>query len=92
MKQEDEDFRMARFGIEVEAFLESEIGKFIVEMAENKKRVAIEELKSIDVTNVSELTRIKNDIAIPDMVVGWLKEAIQAGGLAEQQIREEFEE
>ena len=84
----DEAFEVAKFGIEVERFLSTPIGKYLVERAEREGDEAIKAMKQVDPSNESEVRKVQDGLTIPDKVVSWLAEAIGEGHACEYQLHE----
>lgn len=85
--REDEAFDVARFGVEVERFIHSDIGKYLIDRAEMDREKAVKDFKTVDVTNTGEITRIQNELNTPDRIVAWLTDAIQSGYAAHDALR-----
>lgn len=77
------------FGFEVEAFLNSDIGRYLLKRAESEVETAVDELKAIDADNTSGIRKIQNRIRVAEHVLYWLAEAISAGNLAQQELHEQ---
>lgn len=78
----------AGFGIEVEAFLNSPIGRYLVRRAHQEVDEAVEGLKKADPTDVRRITELQNLIHRAESFDSWLAEAVQEGWAAEQALRE----
>lgn len=85
---EEGDLDVARFGIEVETFFNGPIGSFIFDMAEKRRGEAIEAFKKVNVAKSEEIQEIQNKLVVPDLIIGWMQEAIAAGHAAHQNILE----
>jgi hypothetical protein len=79
----------ATFGAQVEQFLSSDIGVYLIERADEQAEVALKELVSADPDKPDIIRAIQNRIKVADSIVGWLREAIQMGDQAVQQLRED---
>ena len=82
------DLDVARFGIEVEAFFNGPIGSFIFDMAEKHRGEAIEAFKKVNVVDKEKVQEIQNSLVVPDLIIGWMQEAIAAGYASHQRIHE----
>jgi hypothetical protein len=82
-------FEVASFGIEVERFLFSPIGRYLIARAENERDKAINAFKEVDPANVAEVRNLQDTINIPDRIMRWLSEAVENGRLAHDKIRVE---
>lgn len=85
-------FEVARFGVEVERFIHSDIGKYLIDRAEMDRDRAIKEMKTVDVADTAAVRRIQNDLNIPDRVMAWLSDAVQSGYAAHEALRASEEE
>jgi len=83
----DEAFNMAVLGVETEKFLLTPTGKYLLERAEIDREKAINEFKTVDPTNTSEVRRIQTDLDTPDRIVKWLSDAIDSGRAAHDALR-----
>jgi hypothetical protein len=82
-------FEVARFGIETERFLSSQIGRYLIGRAESERDKAINAFKEVDPANVSEVRKLQDAVNIPDRIMRWLSEAIENGRVAHDMIRVE---
>ena len=64
---------------EVEAFLNSNIGKYLIKRAEDQIAAAVEDLKLVDPENACRIRAIQQIIHVAEDFQYWLAEAIQAG-------------
>lgn len=78
-----------QFGIEVEAFLNSSLGKYLVQKAETERDAALEKLKVADPDNAKEIRRLQNEVWRAESMQTWLAEAIQTGWNAETTIAQQ---
>lgn len=76
---ETEMIQRAVFGKQVEAFLNSEIGKYMVSRAHDQRSAAEAEFLTVDCSNAEQVRAIQNRAIIADSVVGWLQDAVQDG-------------
>lgn len=84
----EREFIAASFGIEVESFLNSAIGRFLFDRAEKQRMKAIEAFKASTLTEADEVRKLQNDLVIPDLIILWLRGAIQEGFAAVERINE----
>lgn len=73
------------FGFQVEAFLRSEIGQYLVKRAEDQISAAVEQLKVADPEDAKAVRAIQNEIKVAESLQYWLADAITAGENAQQQ-------
>lgn len=85
--QRQEAFEVGRFGIEVERFLSSEVGRYLITKAEQDREKAIAEFSLADPHNATEIVRLQSEMATPDKVAKWLADAVLAGRVAHDQLR-----
>lgn len=81
----DDIFYLQQAGIvgqDVEAFLQTDVGKRVMERSREVSAAAMNKLKITDPELVSEIRSLQNIIHISTMAVGWLIEAIQDGKVA----------
>ena len=82
-------FEVARFGIEAEKFLMSDLGRYMIARAEAERGKAINQFKEVDPANSAEVRKLQEAINLPDRIVRWLAEAIENGRVAHDHIRAE---
>ena len=75
-------------GIEVEAFLTSDIGKYLVRRAEEELLNATELLTKVDPENPKEIRELQTRIWRANSVQQWMAEAIQSGWNAENTLQQ----
>lgn len=79
------------FGMQVEAFLGSEVGKYLIGRAEQEVEDATSQLKDADPENPKLIRDLQSTIKRAESIQYWMAEAIQAGHLAQHQLREQDE-
>ena len=84
---DDPTVRTAVFGEMVRDFLKSDIGVYLLSMAEEEERAAIEQM--IDAKPGDDLTDIRSKIRTARWFKTWLANAIQSGDQALQILQEE---
>lgn len=88
MDPNDPDVQTAVFGRQVEDFLSSEIGDYLVNKAKDEIVTAVEELKKADPYECEVVQSIQNRIAIAEKILSWLGDAIISGNQALQNLEE----
>ena len=83
----DPTVRQAVFGRQVEDFLSTEIGQFLLQRAVTQEEEAIEEL--IEAEPGQDQTEIRSRIRMARQFRSWLGEAVQAGLEAMELLRED---
>lgn len=79
MNEESEQIAQALIGEEAKKFLESDLGKCLVGMAEHESQLAMEALASVNPTDVPAIERLQNRVALGRQFGEFLKELIQEG-------------
>ena len=75
----DPTVRSAVFGQQVQDFLRSEVGDFLLKRAESRLAVLVQGLKTIDATKILEVTNIQAEIRHLEGFEHWLADAVQEG-------------
>jgi len=76
---EDPDVQNAVFGRQVELFLETDIGQYLVRYADAEVNRASEALKYVDPEDPKAIRELQFKVRVAESVIGWLGEAIQNG-------------
>lgn len=76
-------------GFQVEAFLQSDIGRYLVQRAEGEVEEAVEQLKRADPDNAAQIRAIQHTIHVAESIQYWLADAIQAGLNAQQELHDQ---
>lgn len=76
---EDPDVKVAVFGKQVEEFLQSDIGDYLLKQSEFNANQAINELKSVSPWRRNRIRHLQNKIRISEDFQNWLAEAYAAG-------------
>lgn len=77
------------FGFEVEAFLASDIGKYLVTRAEGEIEAAVDLLKHAKPENPDVIRALQHKIHVAEDIQYWLAEAIQSGLNAQQELHDQ---
>ena len=88
LNERDEMQRLIKLGFSAEDFLSSELGKFIAEKAEAERVSAIEELVSCNPFDGEAVSRLQSRVAIADVAMQWLADAIILGQEAQERMRQ----
>ncbi|HXK61222.1 MAG TPA: hypothetical protein PLP42_15145 [Acidobacteriota bacterium] len=80
------------FGMEVEAFLQSDIGRYLVKRAESEVDSAVETLKEVDPEDAKSVRGLQNTIRVAESIQYWLADAIQSGMNAQVELYEQSKE
>lgn len=69
----------AEIGEEARAFLESDLGKYIIGVAQQEAQLALEKLAEIDPSRIEEVRKTQNEVRVARMFEQWLLEALHDG-------------
>lgn len=83
--------RVVGFGLDVQQFSDSPIGRYLRDRCENEIAQAVIAFKSADPVNQNEIRKLQNQIYRAESVMNWLDEAIQEGINAERLATQEDE-
>ena len=91
MSQGNTDPRLAevQLGIEVEAFVHSAVGKYIVGRVEEERETALGLLATADPEDAKQIRELQNQHWRATAVMGWLAEAIETAAHAEAEMTAE---
>lgn len=67
-----------RFGAEVEQFLKSNVGRYLLARSKQEIDAAMEKLKDVDPCNSKEIREIQTGIKRNENIEAWLADTIQA--------------
>lgn len=81
--------RWATFGKQVEHFLQTDIGSYMVKRAKEESEEALEELKAVDPFDGPKVAACQMKVKVADAVITWLGDAIAAGESAIEQLKED---
>ena len=81
-------FNAIDFGIEVESFLNSKVGQYLIKRADADIADALEKMKEINPGDERAIRGLQTDIKRAESVQYWMAEAIQEGLNAEKLIKE----
>lgn len=82
---------VAVLGQQVEIFLGSRVGKFLMDRAENLVQEGLTKLRTVDPTNPELIRAIQNEVWKASTLKDWLEEAIIAGLKATEVLEERDE-
>jgi hypothetical protein len=75
----DPTVRSAVFGKQVQDFIETELGAYIVKRAETQANRANEKLKTCAAWRTRRIRDLQNQIAVAESIIVWLADAINSG-------------
>lgn len=73
-------------GLDVQAFLNSDLGQHILDRARDEALEAMNALKQIAPTKTDEIRELQNTIYRAESFEGWLIEALDIGRVSEEQL------
>ena len=76
-------------GFQVEAFLQSDLGRYLVQRAEAQVEEAVEQLKRCSPEDSAQIRATQHTIQVAESIQYWLAEAIQSGLNAQQQLHDQ---
>lgn len=89
MTTETQDiFNAIDFGMEVQAFISSKVGQYLIKRADADVADALEGLKEVNPSDEREVRSLQTTIKRAESVQYWMAEAIQEGLNAEKLITE----
>ena len=71
--------RRATFGKQVDIFMSSDIGRYMINRAAEESRSAFEEFKKCDSSNINNVQRLQNKILRSENIQQWLEDAVIDG-------------
>ncbi|HEV2390090.1 MAG TPA: hypothetical protein VGS04_05125 [Nitrososphaerales archaeon] len=77
------------FGKQVEFFLKSDIGSYLVKRADKERAEALEELVTVDASDHAKVSAIQLRARVAGSVIDWLAEAIRDGESATEMLKED---
>lgn len=75
-------------GFQAEAFLQSDLGRYLVQRAEGQVEEAVEALKQVDPEDFKSVRGLQNMIHVAESIQYWLADAIQAGMNAQAELQD----
>lgn len=78
--------------MEVEAFLMSDIGRYLTKRAEAEVESAVELMKEADPEDAKAIRGLQNTIRVAESVLYWLADAVQSGLNAQAELHEQSKE
>jgi len=79
----------AELGMTADEFKRTKIGLYLLGVAEQDAREALDGLRSVKPTDTEAIIELQNKAALAQRFSDWLDEAINIGRAAEQQIHEQ---
>jgi hypothetical protein len=83
--EEEMVLERARIGIEARAFLNSSLGKYLMDRAELEEDMLMGRLRKCRPDDLRTNTDIRNDLNVIEYFRSWIGEAINSGMIAEQE-------
>lgn len=85
---DDPNVETAIFGAQVSQFMESDVGVYLMQKADDYAQDAIDKLTRVDPEDPPAIRRLQNQIAVADLIAAWLKEAMAMGKQSEVHLSE----
>jgi len=82
--------KAATLGVEAEKFVQSNLGRALVERAQDVVDQAVAELKKINPKDTEGITRLQNEIWKAESFITWLDEIFEEGLTAEEALNPEY--
>lgn len=79
----------AQFGKQLEMWLETDIGRYMVKRAEDEIERAVEEMKTTNPHDVRLMVEAQNKVKVAEFVLSWLGDAIREGHSALESLKSE---
>jgi hypothetical protein len=77
--QAEELIRSAMLGKQIEAFLSSDVGKYLQARTSRVYNAAIEDFKRVDPSDLNKVRQIQADLWKAEAFMGWLSQGVQEG-------------
>ena len=87
MHEDEELLSIALMGVDAESFMGTKLGKFLTAKATAEIDAATAELIAADPYNGKANTDLRNKINVAGMFLMWLRESINIGRVARDQLR-----
>ena len=78
----------SRLGLQTKEFLKSPIGRYIVGRADKAKEEAFDAWTTCNPSDAESISELQFRARLPDLITGWLDEAINQVEYAEQTLNE----
>ena len=79
----------AQFGKQVEMWLDTDVGRYLVKRANDEINEAVEAMKRTNPQDVKLMIEVQNRVKVAESVLGWLGDAIQEGHSALESLKDE---
>jgi len=79
----------AQFGKQVEMWLETDVGRYMVKRAEEDIDRAVEEMKNTNPHDVKLMVQAQNKVKVAESILSWLGDAIREGHSALESLKSE---
>lgn len=89
MSVQETILQVAALGMDVEAFLNSAVGRYLQGRAAAEIQEGLQALKTVDPANPNQIREFQNRVYRGEKFLDWLEEAIQEGQNAERMAMQE---
>ena len=79
MKPSDPTVEEAVFGQQVQQWLQGDIGSYVLRLAQEQSKAAVEELKTVDPHQPEIIMKIQMRIQVAESIIDWLADAMIRG-------------
>ena len=87
MKPSDPTVEEAVFGKQVQLWLQGDIGSYVLRLAQEQSKAAVEELKAVDPHQPEIIMKIQMRIQVAESIIDWLADAMIRGIQAQKVLR-----
>lgn len=81
-------FETAGFGVEIEHFITGPVGQYLIAMANQEAEEAVEEMKTVDVSDTEAVRKVQDKLNTPNKVMDWLERVVKEGRESHDILRE----
>jgi hypothetical protein len=85
---ESPDLQRAVFGRQVEMFLQSDVGAYVLQCAQTEIDEATEKLVRVDPEDPKAIRALQHKIGVAESVMNWLADAVRSGTQAREALEE----
>jgi len=79
-------FAKVELQFDMQAFVQSTVGRYLVGAAERDRAAALEELATTNPDDPNQIRDLQQRVAVVDAWQGWIADAITEGKVAQQQL------
>ena len=79
--------RLIDMGIQVEAFINSDLGRYLLDRSNAEQKAALEQLGSVDPDDPKAIRRLQFNLQVAAGIQNWLADLVVEGRNAEETLR-----